>query len=137
MTYQVNSIPNFGFRNFINLLQIMITNIKVGVSSAFYESIILEIEKSEQELLSFYHYLASAENQDLLKYDFYNILETIEDGSDKIEKLLNTLKLKEDKSINEQNFYKSMDSFYTTLVQCKIEISFITAELDFEKNRVS
>ena len=100
------------------------------------DSIILEIEKAELEIRSFYNQIASAENQDLLKYNFNSIIDNFEENGEKIENILSFLKSrKKNKKINE--FIAAMDSFYTALVQCKIELNFISAELDYEADKAS
>ncbi len=137
MTAQVYSFQTFGLKSFLNILNSMVKNAKDNVSQVIFNSAILEVEKAEKEILSLYYYISGADNEELAKYDFDNIIDTLEDNSSKIENILKLLKDKKDKPAYLQKLYEKLNDFYTALVQCKIELSFINAEIDYETNKAS
>jgi len=137
MTAQMYSFQSFGLKNFINILQSMVKNAKDNVSQVIFNSATLEVEKAEKEILSFYYYIVGADNEELARYDFDNIIDMLEDNSSKIESILKLLEDKKDKQLYLQKFYEKLNDFYTALVQCKIELSFINSEIDYETNKAS
>ena len=137
MIAQIYSFQSFGLKSFINILQSIVKNAKDNVSQVIFNSATFEVEKAEKDILSFYYYIVGADNEELAKYDFDNTIDMLEDNSSKIENILKTLEYKKDKPEYLQKFYEKLNDFYTALVQCKVEISFINAEIDYETNKAS
>jgi len=137
MTAQVYSFQSFGLKSFINILNSMVKNAKDNVSQVIFNSAILEVEKAEKEVLSLYYYISGADNEELLKYDFDNIIDILEDNTPKIENILKLLEDKKNKPAHLQKLYEKLNNFYTALVQYKIELSFLSAEIDYETNKAS
>ena len=137
MAAHIYSFQSLGLKSFINILNSIVKNAKDNVSQVIFNSATLEVEKSEKEILSLYYYISGADKEELLKYDFDNIIDTFEDNSSKIESILKLLENKKEKPIYLQKFYEKLNDFYTALVQCKIELTFINAETDYETNKAS
>lgn len=142
MTTQPNTMfYNFGLKNFINILQnvilVMIEKLQGTTLKSFLDISSLEIEKAEEELKANYHFLVSADTQELVNYNFDVTAEHLENNSKKIKNLLDVISKKSNSTPEEKEFYEKLDSFYTTLVQCKIELYFLDAEVEHETNRAS
>ena len=140
MTAQLNTFQTFGFRSFINIIQNIITNMTEKTQNNtvknILDSLVLEIEEGEQELKSFYHYLVSSDNEELEHIDFDGLAINLEENGEKIKNILKILKNKKETSQTKE-FYEKLDNFYTALVQCKLELCFLDAEVNNFENRAS